>query len=281
MHNVGYAAIVDAVSRICISAACDLPDHVVASLEHASKTESSSEGRELLFQCLRNAEIATSRKIPICQDTGVAIFFVEIGQDVCITGGLLTDAINEGCSVGYQRGYLRKSIVSDPLFDRINTGTNTPAIIHIEMVAGNRLDISLILKGGGCENISALRMFKPTEDKQAIIQFVADTIIAAGGNPCPPVIVGVGIGGSADKAGFLAKRALLRETGIPNTESRYALLEREILNAVNRSGNGPQGLGGTVTALAVHIETFPCHIASLPVAVNCNCHAARQAHIVL
>lgn len=264
-----------------MQAACDLPADVLDSIKRAGAAEKSPQGKAILEQCINNAEIAAERRMPICQDTGSAVFFVTVGSECLIDGGTVTAAINEGCRRGYQDGYLRASIVDDPLFDRNNTRDNTPALIHYEYTTGSALSITVLPKGGGCENMSALKMLKPADGSSGIIDFVVETVAAAGGNPCPPVIVGVGIGGNADKASLCAKKALLRKIGSRHTDHRYADLETELLTRVNQTGNGPQGLGGTVTALAVHIETFPCHIASMPVAVNLNCHAARQATATL
>lgn len=281
MRKIQYGEIVNAVKELCINACYNLPDDVYDALKSAVKTEKSDLGKSILEHCITNANVARSEHLPICQDTGVAVFFVTMGNDVCVDGGLITDAINDGTRQGYQDGYLRKSIVNDPLFDRKNTGDNTPAFIHFDMVKGDQLTITILPKGGGCENMSALAMLKPADGKEAIINLVANTIKNAGGNPCPPVIIGVGIGGTADKASLLAKKALLRPIGKFNNDKRYADLEKEILDKVNNSGVGPQGLGGTTTALAVHIEYYPCHIASMPVAVNINCHAARNASVAL
>ncbi|MBN1308988.1 MAG: fumarate hydratase [Chitinispirillaceae bacterium] len=281
MKTVAFNRIVDAVRDLCVRAACDLPADVLDGLNNAFAAERSPQGRAALSHCIDNAAIAATERMPICQDTGTAVFFVTVGSECRISGGLLGDAINEGCRQGYRRGFLRPSIVGDPLFDRKNTDDNTPAVIHYDLVHGDSLTITLLSKGGGSENMSALRMLKPADGKEGVVAFVVETVAKAGGNPCPPVIVGVGIGGTADTASLLAKRALLRNVGSHHHDARFRELEEEILRHVNTTGNGPQGLGGLVTALAVHIETFPCHIASLPVAVNLNCHAARQATVEL
>jgi len=278
---ISYKTIAEAVKKLCIEAASKLPDDVLAALNKALEAEESPRGREILRQCIENAKLAAGENDPICQDTGVAVYFVELGSEVTISGGTLAQAVNEGTMNGYREGYLRKSMVADPLFDRKNTGDNTPAVIHLEMVPGGALTITLLPKGGGCENMSALSMLKPADGAAGILDFVADVVIKSGGKPCPPVIVGVGIGGTADKAMLLAKKALLRPVGKSNADGRYAELEHAILEKINASGIGPQGLGGTVTALAVHIEEYPCHLASLPVAVNLNCHAARRAEVQL
>jgi fumarate hydratase subunit alpha len=281
MRAIPFSAIVEAVTKLCIDAASQLPPDVLAALERARDAEDSPRPKSLLNQCIENARLAATGNDPICQDTGVAVFFVEMGAEVAISGGTLTDAINEGTRRGYRQGFLRNSMVADPLFDRKNTGDNTPAVIHVEPVPGETLSISLLPKGGGCENMSALAMLKPADGPRAVVDFVTDTVVKSGGKPCPPVIVGVGIGGTADKASFLAKKALLRPIGSRHDDERYADLETDILEKINDSGVGPQGLGGRTTALAVHIETFPCHIASLPVAVNLNCHAARKGKVRL
>ena len=281
MRVIPYKTIVEAVKKLCIQAASKLPDDVIAALNKAFEAEESPRGREILRQCIENAALAACENDPICQDTGVAVYFVELGSDVAISGGLLVDAINEGTRQGYRDGYLRKSIVADPLFDRKNTGDNTPAIVHIDVAAGEDIVISLLPKGGGSENMSALAMLKPADGPAAVADFIVNTVVKSGGKPCPPVIVGVGIGGTADKAMLCAKKALLRPIGKCHADRRYAELEKTILDTINASGIGPQGLGGTMTALAVHIEDHPCHLASLPVAVNINCHAARRAAIRL
>jgi len=281
MRTIAYDDVVNAVRELCIRAACELPDDVIFALGQSLEAEQSPQGRAALTHCIENAEIARKAKLPICQDTGSAVFFVTLGDAVCVIGGTIGAAINEGCGRGYREGYLRASIVGDPLFDRKNTGDNTPAFVHFEPVAGEKLSITLLPKGGGCENMSALAMLKPADGIRGVTDFVVSVVRGAGGNPCPPVIVGVGIGGTADMAMVLSKKALLRTIGSVNCDERYGNLEQEILKKVNACGNGPQGMGGTVTALAVFIEHSPCHIASLPVAVSLNCHAARQATIRL
>lgn len=279
MKTIAYNTIVKAVRDICMQACYKLPDDIYEALKQAEKTEQSPLGKSILHKCIQNADLAVSDHLPICQDTGTAVFFVTLGDEVRVDGGLLTDAINEGTKLGYTDGYLRKSIVCDPLFDRVNTRNNTPASIHIDLVKGDRLSITVLPKGGGCENMSALSMMKPSDNKDSIIDFVIATIKKAGGNPCPPVVIGIGIGGTSDKATIMAKKALLRKIGSSHSDNRYAALEQEILLRVNCTGVGPQGLGGTTTALAVHIEHAPCHIASMPVAININCHAARNASV--
>lgn len=281
MRRIKYADIVIQVADICVQAACDLPDDVMESIRQGWDDEKSDLGKAILADCLKNAKIATEAQTPICQDTGFAVYFVEIGEEVEIDGGNIYDAISEGTALGYKKGYLRKSIVKDPIFDRTNTGDNTPPIIHLLQVPGDRLSITIAPKGGGSENMSGIAMLKPSQGKEGVVDFVVEQVVKAGGNPCPPVVVGVGVGGTFEKAAFLAKKSLLRDIGSKNENPEYAALEAEILDKINKSGVGPQGLGGSTTALAVHVEYFPCHIASLPVAVNINCHAARHAGFVL
>jgi fumarate hydratase subunit alpha len=281
MKILRFSDIVAAVREMCMKAAVELPDDVTRCLKRSVAKERSSLGQSILKSLVENAAIAKRDAAPLCQDTGFAVFFVELGSSVIVEGGVLPDAINEGVRLGYREGFLRASIVDDPIFKRINTRDNTPAIIHLSMVAGDGLRIVLTPKGGGCENMSALAMLKPSDGMQAVIDFVAQTVIKAGPNPCPPTIVGVGIGGTAEVAAMLAKRALLRPLHKSHAAPEYAKMEKTILDTINASGIGPQGLGGSITSLAVHIETYPCHIASLPVAVNLNCHAARHVERVL
>ncbi|MBE6369915.1 MAG: fumarate hydratase [Lentisphaerae bacterium] len=277
IRTIPFAEVVEAVRLCCLSAAVNLPQDVLASLENAYKNETNALAKELIGQCLENARIAREENMPICQDTGFAVFFVEIGTHVKIDGGTICEAITEGTRQGYKDGFLRKSIVSDPLFKRKNTTDNTPPIIHLTQVPGDRINVILAPKGGGSENMSALKMLKPSDGRAGVVDFVVESVVKAGGNPCPPVIVGVGIGGTFEQSALLAKKALLRKVGSENPDREYAELEQEILSKINASGVGPQGLGGDTTALAVHINHHPCHIASLPVAVNINCHAARHA----
>jgi fumarate hydratase subunit alpha len=281
MKTIPHSLLIEKIRDLCIAAACELPKDVLDALKGSVKTEKSEYGRTILERCVENAGLARSEHLPICQDTGFAIFFISMGTDVRIDHGTVIEAVEEGCRQGYKEGYLRKSIVRDPLFVRENTGDNTPAIVHCEIVPGDTLTIHLLPKGGGSENVSALAMLKPSDGRDGVVRFVCETVEKAGANPCPPVIVGVGIGGTADYAMFLSKKALLRKTGTSHTDRQYAELENEIFTKLNGSGIGPQGLGGSTTALAVHIESFPCHIASLPVAVSINCHAARHATLVL
>jgi len=281
MRELAATEITAAVARLCIEANYYLGEDVIAALQRARETEPSPAGQEILEQILENAQIAREDQMPLCQDCGLTVVFLELGQDVHVVGGDLHQAIQEGVRQGYKEGYLRKSIVEHPFSKRINTRDNTPAVIHTTVIPGDRLKIIVAPKGGGSENMSALAMLKPADGRQGVIDFVVKTVDRAGANPCPPIIVGVGIGGSAEKAMWLAKHSLLRPVGEPNPDPEVAGLERDILARVNALGIGPQGLGGRTTALAVHVETHPCHIASLPVAVNIQCHSARHKEAVL
>jgi fumarate hydratase subunit alpha len=279
MREIHVDEIRDNVAQICVEAAIDLSEDVETAFDKALDIETAPQAREIIGLLQENARIARAERIPICQDTGIAVFFVEVGQDLRIKNGFLADAINEGVRKGYREGYLRKSVV-DPL-TRKNTGDNTPAVIYTEVVPGDKLRISFMPKGAGSENMSAIRMLRPTEGVEGIKAFVLECVANAGANPCPPIVIGVGIGGTFEKSAILAKKALLRHVGSPNPKLELARLEEDLLKAVNRTGIGPEGLGGKVTAMAVHVESFPCHIASLPVAVNINCHAARHKTIIL
>lgn len=281
MRIIEFDRIKDAVCAMCGQAACDLPDDVLAALQRAKSGETSDLGREFFDQYLLNSQIARKERLPLCQDTGFAVFFVQMGSEVMLDHGTVKEAINAGVREGYKKFFLRKSIVADPLFDRKNTFDNTPAVVHLEQVPGDKLHLTLAPKGGGSENMSALRMLKPSEGRQGVVDFVVNAVVSAGGNPCPPTIVGVGIGGTMEYAAYMAKKALLRKVGENSPDERYAALEAEILEKINASGVGPQGLGGKTTALAVNIEFHPCHLASMPVAVNLNCHAARHAEVEL
>lgn len=280
MKELDVMEIEAAVAELCLPTNCVLNEDIRKALKQAKASEESAQGLEVLDSLLKNAEIAAEQSIPICQDTGMAVLFVEIGQDLHIVGGSLTEALNAGIRQGYTKGYLRKSVVADP-FLRVNTGDNTPAVIHYDMVPGDKLKLTLAPKGFGSENMGALKMLKPADGVEGVLDFVEATVDKAGANPCPPVIVGVGIGGTMEKAALLAKKALLREVGSGHPEQFYAELEHKLLQRINNLGIGPQGYGGRTTALAVHIEVFPTHIAGLPVAVNLNCHAARHRTIVL
>ena len=281
MRIIAFDAVVSAVTEMCGKAACDLPPDVLDSLRQAERAEKSEVARNFFDQYLRNAALAEKERLPLCQDTGFAVFFVEMGRDAALDRGTVYEALNEAVKAGYKKFYLRKSIVADPLFDRKNTTDNTPVIVHLQQVDGDSLKITLAPKGGGSENMSALKMLKPSEGRSGVVDFVVNSVVNAGGNPCPPTVVGVGIGGTMEYAAFMAKKALLREIGKSSPDPRYAELEAEILQKINASGVGAQGLGGEITSLAVNIEFHPCHLASLPVAVNLNCHAARHAEVVL
>jgi len=280
VRTVDAGLIAERIAEACIGACVDLPADVLAAISRAREAEESPTGRKVLDELIENARIAREDRVPICQDTGLALVFVTIGQDVHIAGGSLSDAINEGVRRGYSDGCLRKSIVRHPL-DRVNTGDNAPAVIHTEIVTGDGLRIIVAPKGGGSENMSAAMMLKPSDGPEGVKRFVVETVRDAGSNPCPPVIVGVGLGGTIEKAALLSKLAILRPVGQPSQNSINAKLESDLLAAVNATGIGPAGLGGKITALAVHVESYPCHIASLPVAVTLQCHAARHAEVLL
>ena len=276
MKTVSTKEITESVKALCLSAAYNLEKDAIDAIRAAREKEESPLGRDALDQIITNIAIARHESMPLCQDTGIAVFFVELGRE-CFIDGALEEAINEGVRQGYNEGYLRKS-VCHPL-TRKNTNDNTPAIIHMTVTNGDKLKIKIAPKGAGSENMSALAMLKPGEGVEGIKKFVIETISAAGGNPCPPVIVGVGIGGNFEKCAILSKKALLRPIGSTNPDIELAKLEDELLKAINALGIGPMGFGGTQTALAVHIELYPCHIASLPVAVNIQCHASRHKEV--
>lgn len=279
MKTIKAEVITREVARLCQEANFFLGNDVMNAFKTAQESEESEIGREILQQLIENAEIAGREQVPMCQDTGYTVVFLEIGQDVHIEGNV-EDAVNEGVRLGYGEGYLRKSIVEHP-FRRKNTGDNTPAVIHIEFAPGDTLRIIVAPKGGGSENMSKIKMLKPADGKQGAMDFVVQCVREAGPNPCPPIVVGVGIGGTFEKSAYLAKKALLRELGTPHPDAEIAEMEQELLRRVNNIGIGPAGLGGITTALAVQIEIYPCHIAGLPVAVNLNCHAARHKEVVL
>jgi len=279
MRAVAFDAIVKKVKDACMAANFELGEDVINAFQKAKEKEESPVGREILEQLLENAKIAQKDKIALCQDTGFAVCFVDLGEEVTVKGGNLVDAINEGVKRGYEEGYLRKSICHP--FTRENTGTNTPAIVHIDLSPGDHLKITVAPKGGGSENMSRVTMLKPSDGIEGIKGFVIERIKEAGANPCPPLIIGVGIGGTFEKAALIAKKSLLRPLGSKNPDPALARLEDELLEKINDLGIGPQGLGGRTTALAVHVEMHPCHIASLPLAVNINCHSSRHKEIVL
>jgi fumarate hydratase subunit alpha len=281
MREIKAADITKAVADLFQQANYGLGNDVVTALKKARKAEESPAGRRALDAILENARIAAADKIPLCQDCGSAVVFLEIGQNVLVVKGDLDDAVNAGVRRAYTEGYLRKSMVEHPFSGRKNTGDNTPAVIHTDIVPGDKLKISIIPKGGGAENMTRLGMLLPAAGKKGVIDFVVKAVEEAWSNPCPPVIVGVGIGGTAEKAMLIAKHALLRKVGAPSPDKETAALEREILKKVNNLGIGPMGYGGRVTALAVHAESFPAHIGALPVAVNIQCHSARHREIIL
>lgn len=280
MREITAPQISDTVARLCQEAATDLPSDVLDALRSALAAEDSPRARRVLEMLVRNAEMAGREQLPLCQDTGTTIIFLEVGQDAHIQGDL-RDALMKGVARGYTEGYLRKSMVVQPFSARINTGDNTPPVVHIEIVPGDRLRITVMLKGGGCENMSRLAILKPGEGRQGVIDFAVRAVEEAGGNPCPPVIVGVGIGGTAEYAMYLAKKALLRRVGEHNADPETADLERALLERVNSTGLGPMGWGGRTTALGVNVEVYPTHITSLPVGVNLQCHSARFKTAVL
>lgn len=275
MRNIDAKVIEDTVARLCIEANLRLPPDVINAIERAEKAEPWDGAKRILSLLGDNVRIASEKTLPVCQDTGMACVFVELGQDVHIEGDF-EQAVNNGVRRGYGEGYLRKSVVCDPLC-RVNTGDNTPALVTVKLTRGDKMRITVMPKGFGSENMSALKMLKPADGVEGVKSFVLDTVEKAGANPCPPIIVGVGIGGSFDKAACLAKHALLRPVNEPKPDEYYAALERELLDKINALGIGPQGFGGKTTALAVLIEAMPTHVAGLPVAVNISCHATRRA----
>lgn len=276
MREIKASQIAELVEKLCIEACCVLTDDIKSSFKSSLQTEQSPLGREILETLIENAQIAKGERNPICQDTGLTVVFVTMGQDVHIVDGFIEDAINEGVRNGYEKGYLRKSVVNCPI-ERINTNDNTPAIIHYELVPGSDFNIVVAPKGFGSENKSGLKMLTPSEGVAGIKKFVLDTISSAGGNPCPPIIVGVGIGGTMERAAYLSKKALLTTVGNTNENETLATLEEELLEEINKLGIGPAGFGGTTTALAVNVLTNATHIAGLPVSVNIGCHATRHA----
>lgn len=280
MRKVSAHEITKLVKEACIEMNYKIDSNIKNAFIHSSLKESSEVGRQILMDLVENARLAETLVAPICQDTGMVVAFVKIGQEVQVVDGGLASAIQLGIQQGYEEGYLRKSVVRDPLI-RENTGDNTPGIVYYDIVEGDAFEIEIASKGFGSENMSAVKMLKPSDGVEGVVKFVVETVRAAGSNPCPPIILGIGIGGTIDKAAQIAKHALLRELGCPNEMPHLALLEQRILDEINRTGIGPQGLGGETTALAVHIETFPTHIAGLPVVVNINCHASRHLKIVL
>jgi len=281
MREIKVGDVTETIARLFEHSCHYLPEDVLTALKKAREEEESPVCRDVYGRMLEDAEIAGKEQIPLCQDTGVAIVFLELGQEVHITGGDLYTAVNEGVRQGYDRGYLRKSVVRQPFSARVNTKDNTPAIIYTDIVPGDKLKIIAMPKGGGSENMTRLTVLTPAKGRQGIIDYVVNRVDESGSNPCPPVIVGVGIGGTTEKTMMLAKKALLRKVGQPNLDAEVAELERDILERVNKLGIGAMGYGGRITALAVHVEVFPCHIASLPVAVNLQCWCARHEEAIL
>jgi fumarate hydratase subunit alpha len=281
VRDLDVRAVTEAVKAMCITANYDLPADVYDALVKAKEAEESPVGKEVLDQLVENADIAAADRVPICQDTGFAVIFAQVGQDVHLVGGPFDDAVNEGVRRGYGDGYLRKSIAEEPAHARRNTTDNTPAILHTSIVPGDKVRLTMMAKGGGAENMSSLNMLKPSQGWDGMVEAVVDTVSRAGSNPCPPVIVGVGIGGTIDTVTVLAKKALLRDVGSAHPDPRIAGMEAELLEKINALGIGPQGLGGSTTALAVFIEEMPCHIASMPMAVNVQCHAQRHKTVEL
>ena len=280
MRDVHVSAITDAVKKLCMEANVSLEPDVLRAFDRALGTERSPAGQQVLRILKDNAELARTSRIPYCQDTGMVVCFVELGQDVHVTGGGLEDAINEGVRQGYKEGYLRASIVRSP-FDRVNTGDNTPAVVYVDVVQSATLRIAIMAKGGGCENRSKYTMLTPAAGLPAVKDFIIDCVKTAGPDACPPLILGVGIGGTFEKAAILSKKALFRELGSPNPDSMLDGLEKELLERANRLGIGPQGYGGDTTSLGIHILSYPCHITSLPVAVTIECHAHRHKETTL
>jgi len=281
MREIKANKITEVVKKLCMDANVYLPDDVIRAIKQAKEREESQTGKDVFNMILQNIEISKNEKMPLCQDTGFAVFFIELGQEVHITDGDFVDAINEGVHQGYKEGYLRKSIVDDPVIDRINTKDNTPAVIYTDIVPGDKVKITFAPKGGGSENMSTVKMMKAADGIEGVKDFVVEFVKNAGGNPCPPTIVGIGLGGTFDKVAQIAKKALLRPMGSRNPNPKFAEVEKELLERINKTGVGPMGLGGIVTALDVHIETYPCHIATMPVAINIQCHCCRHKEAVI
>jgi fumarate hydratase subunit alpha len=281
MRQMKASQIKDKVKELCLKANYHIDQDLIERLEGALEEETSPIGQSVLQMIIKNNKIASSEEIAICQDTGLAVLFIALGQDVQITDGDFSEAINQGVREAYQEGYLRKSVVDDPVFERKNTKTNTPAVIYTDIVSGDKIKLLVMPKGFGSENMSALSMLKPADGPEGIVNFIVETVKKAGPNPCPPTIIGVGIGGTADKAMVIAKKAIARKIGEHNQNQQYAAMEKEALEKINHLGIGPAGLGGRTTALAVNIDYLPTHIAGMPVAVNVCCHAARHAEGIL
>ena len=281
MREIKASKITEVVKKLCMDANVYLPDDVVHAIKQAKEREESQTGKDIFNMILQNIEISKNEKMPLCQDTGFAVFFIELGQEVHIIDGNFVNAINEGVRQGYKEGYLRKSIVDDPVIDRINTKDNTPAVIYTDIVPGDKVKITLAPKGGGSENMSTVKMMKAADGIEGVKDFVVEFVKNAGGNPCPPTIVGIGLGGTFEKAAQIAKKALLRPMGSRNPNPKFAEVEKELLERINKTGVGPMGLGGRVTAMDVHIETYPCHIATMPVAINIQCHCCRHKEAII
>jgi len=282
MREIETKQVTDTVARLCLDANYELPDDVVAVLQKARKDEVSDVGKAVFTEIFENLKIAKEEKLPMCQDCGSAVLMIELGQEVHLAGGDFYKALNEGVKKGYQDGYLRKSMTCDPVFTRANTKDNTPAIIHVDIVPGDKIKILFCPKGGGCENMSAIKMMSAGDGIEGIKNFVVDFVRDASGNPCPPTVIGIGIGGTFDQCAYLAKKAVLRSPlGSHHPDERYAQVEKDLLEKINNLGIGPMGFGGRTTALAVHIETHPVHVAMMPVALNMNCHVARQKTAVI
>lgn len=280
MREITCSDITDAVEKLCIEAAVHLPADMCALLELAAENEESPAGTAALNDIVQNYKLAASTGLPICQDTGMAVIFADIGQEVHITGGLFDDAVNAGVRRGYMNGYLRKSVVRDPL-RRENTEDNTPAVIHVRLVGGDQIHLTVAPKGFGSENMSTMRLFLPSDKIETIENFIVDTVAGAGSNPCPPVVLGIGLGGTIEQAALLSKRALLRDMQTYNGDAFYADMEKRVLEKINRLGIGPQGFGGRFTAVKVNIDTYPTHIAGMPCVINMSCHATRHAGCIL
>jgi len=281
MREIKANKITEVVKKLCMDANVYLPDDVVQAIKQAKEREESQTGKDIFDMILQNIEISKNEKMPLCQDTGFAVFFIELGQEVHIADGNFVDAINEGVRQGYKEGYLRKSIVDDPVIDRINTKDNTPAVIYTDIVPGDKIKITFAPKGGGSENMSTVKMMKAADGIEGVKDFVVEFVKNAGGNPCPPTIVGVGLGGTFEKVAQIAKKALLRPMGSRSPNPKFAEVEKELLERINKTGVGPMGLGGRVTAMDVHIETYPCHIATMPVAINIQCHCCRHKEAII
>ena len=279
MREFDVKLVTDAVAKLCIDANYNIPQDVLEKLKFSCENEESPVAKEILTQIIENDILAKETKVPMCQDTGLTVVFLEIGRDVHLNGDIY-EAVQEGVRIGYKDGYLRKSIVKDP-FNRVNTGDNTPAIIHTKLVEGDKVKIIIAPKGGGSENMSTVTMMKPSDGLKGVKEFILNFIDKAGGNPCPPIVVGVGIGGNLEKSALLAKEALLRDVSDVNSDENLRTLEEELLRDINKLGIGPMGLGGRTTALAVKVKVHPCHIAQLPLAININCHAARHKEVIL